>query len=292
LTAIVEGSARNAFLGTGFVLIGATLMPWSAAIVQPVFAAVGPSASSAGRFLLGALVLVCIARPQLRGWTRHQWTGAIIFGVATAFMNQCFYQAIARIPLGSAVAIEFLGPFLVAALGKRSWRHFGFVVLAGFGVVALSRPGGGLTLVGGLFAVGAGIGWASYLFASHRVGGSTVGLDGLAVAMAVAALVTLPMSLGSAHVFVHHPLLLGRLLIVAVMSIVLGFGAELQALRRLKPAIVGVLMAFNPAIAFLIGWLLLSEHVTAWVLVGLLSVVLGGVGVTLDQARRVELAPQ
>jgi len=158
--------------------------------------------------------------------------------------------------------------------------------------LALSRPGGGLTLVGGLFALGAGIGWASYLFASHRVGGSTVGLDGLAVSMSVAALVTLPMSVGSARIFVHHPYLSGRLLIVAVMSIVLGFGAELQALRRLKPAVVGVLMAFNPAIAFVIGWMLLSERITPWVLVGLLSVVLGGVGVTLDQARRVELAPQ
>jgi inner membrane transporter RhtA len=292
LTISVERSARNAFLGTGSVLIGATLMPWSAAIVQPVFVAVGPSASSGARFLLGALVLLALTRPKLRSWTRHQWTGALLFGLAAAFMNQCFYQAIARIPLGSAVAIEFLGPFLVAALGKRTWRHLGFVVLAGFGVVALSRPGGGLTLVGGLFALGAGIGWASYLFASHRVGGSTVGLDGLAVSMSVAALVTLPMSVGSARIFVHHPYLSGRLLIVAVMSIVLGFGAELQALRRLKPAVVGVLMAFNPAIAFVIGWMLLSERITPWVLVGLLSVVLGGVGVTLDQARRVELAPQ
>jgi inner membrane transporter RhtA len=284
--------SKNALLGAGLVLTGATLMPWSAALVQPVFVAVGPSASSATRFLAGAVVILALTRPKLRTWTRHQWTGAVILGLATAFMNQSFYQAIARIPLGTAVTIEFMGPFLVAALGKRSWRHFGSVLLAGFGVVALSRPGGGLTWEGGLFAVGAGVGWAAYIFASHRVGGSTIGFEGLAVAMGIAALVTLPWSIGSAQVFTHHPYLLGRIIIVAVMSIVLGFGAELMALRRLKPSIVGVLMAFNPAIAFIIGWILLKEEMTTWVFVGLCSVVIAGVGVTIDQTRRVAGAPQ
>lgn len=273
-------------------MVGATLMPWSAAIVQPVFTAVGPSASSSTRFLVGALVLLALTRPKVRRWTRREWTAAIAFGLATAFMNQSFYQAIARIPLGSAVTIEFMGPFLVAALGRRTWRHFGFVLLAGFGVVALSRPGGGLTFVGGLFAVGAGVGWAAYVFTSHRVGGSTIGLEGLAVAMTIAALATLPFTVGSAHVFVDHPLLIARITVVAVMSIVLGFGAELQALRRLKPSIVSVLLAFNPAIAFIVGWILLNEKITAWVLVGLCSVVLAGIGVTIDQARRIELDPQ
>lgn len=275
-----------------FVVIGGTLMPWSAAIVGPVFVAVGPSASSAARFLVGALVLLVFTRPTLRTWERRQWIGSLVFGLAVAFMNQCFYQAIARIPLGSAVAIEFLGPFLVAALGKRSWRHFVFVLLAGFGVVALSHPGGGLTLLGGLFAIGAGVGWASYLFASHRVGGLAPGYGGLAVAMAFAAVLTLPFSIGSAHVFAHHPYLIGRIFIVAVLSIVLGFASELQALRRLKPAVVGVIMSCNPAIAFVIGWLLLSERITVWVLAGLVSVVVAGVGVTLDQAGNVVVAPQ
>ncbi len=93
-------------------------------------------------------------------------------------MNLCFYQALARIPLGGAVAIEYLGPFMVAALGKRSWRHFALVVLAGLGVLALARPGGGLTSIGTLFAVGSGVGWAAYAFASHRVGGMHDGLPG------------------------------------------------------------------------------------------------------------------
>lgn len=291
MTSTTERVSRSAVMGTVFVVVGGTLIPWSAAIVRPVFIAVGPSASSAARFLVGAIVLLAFTRPNLRSWSRRQWMGSFVLGIAVAFMNQCFYQSIARIPLGSAVAIEFLGPFLVAALGKRSWRHFAFVLLAGFGVVALSHPGGGLTPLGVLFAVGAGIGWASYLFASHRVGDLASGYGGLAVAMAVSALVTMPFAIGSAHVFVHHPYLIGRILIVAVLSIVLGFASEMQALRRLKPAVVGVLMSCNPAIAFVIGWLLLSERITWWVLAGMVSVIAAGIGVTIDSARSVEPVP-
>ena len=128
-----------------------------------------------------------------------------------AFMNQCFYQAIARIPLGAAVAIEYLGPFMVSALGKRSMRHFAFVVLAGLGVLAIARPGAGLNVTGVLFAAGSGLGWASYVFAAHRVGGQAEGFGGLAVSMSIGAVVTLPMSLGSSSYVFEHPSTLARL---------------------------------------------------------------------------------
>lgn len=275
---------RRALAGAGFVLLGAVLIQWSAALIKPVFHAVGPSASSAWRFLLGAIVLMALTRPRLRTWTRAQWLGALALGVSVAFMNLCFYQALARIPLGGAVAIEYLGPFMVAALGKRSWRHFAFVLLAGLGVVALARPGGGLTLEGMLFAAGSGVGWAAYAFASHRVGGTTTGFQGLAIAMSIAAVVTLPFSMGSASAIVTHPHLLARIAIVAAMAIVLGFGAELQALRRLRPSIVSVLLALDPAVAFAFGLILLHQAITAWDLVGLACVVVAGVGVTIDAA--------
>lgn len=266
------------------MLLGAILIPWSAAIVTPVFSAIGPSATSAWRFLFGAVVLMALTRPKLRSWTRRQWLGALALGVSIAFMNLCFYQAIARIPLGGAVAIEYLGPFLVAALGKRSLRHFSFVVLAGLGVVALTRPGGGLTLVGITFAAGAAAGWAAYVFASHRVGGTTTGFGGLAVSLLIATVVTLPMSIGSTHYLVTHAHLAGRILLVAIMSIVLGVGAEMQALRRLRPSIASVLFALNPAVAFGIGWLILNQAITPWDFVGLACVVSAGVGVTFDAA--------
>jgi inner membrane transporter RhtA len=281
----------HALRGALLVVAAAAVIQWSAALVQPAFLAIGPSAASAWRFLLGAVVLLVITRPKLRHWTRRQWWGAVALGVTTALMNQCFYQAIARIPLGTSTAIEYMGPFLVAALAKRSLRHFTFVALAGFGVVALTRPGGGITLVGALFAATAGACWAAYSFASQRVGGNSRGFEGLAIAMAIAALLTLPFAVGSAHVVLGHPSLFGRLVLVGVMATVLGFGFELEALRHLKPSIVSVLWALEPAVAFFFGWILLHEHVTAWDLVGFVSVVLAGVGVTYDAAREDLKAP-
>ena len=275
-------SRRRTLAGVAFLLAGTTTIQWSAAVVMPVFTRIGPAASSAWRFLFGALALLIISRPKIRSWSRHQWIGAAALGSSTAFMGFCFYQAIARIPLGTAVAIEYLGPFLVAALGKRTLRHFGFLVLGGLGVLALTRPGGGITLAGALFAAGSGLGWAVYALASHRVGGATRGFSGLAVAMSISALVTLPFALGATSALVHSPQDLARVVVVAVMAIVIGFGAEMQALRRVKPSIVSVLLALDPAVAFAVGWLLMSQHLTSLDAVGLVCVVVAGIGVTAD----------
>lgn len=277
-------SQTRAIEGAGFVLAGAAFVQSSAAVVTPLFGFIGPAAAAGWRFLLGAVVLLALTRPQVRTWTHHQWLATLALGLSTACMGECFYQSIQRIPLGSSVAIEYLGPFLVAALSRRSLRHFSFVALAGIGVVALAHPGGGLTLVGVVFAAGSGAFWAIYAFANHRVGGVTSGFGGLAVSMAIAAVVTLPWSLGSVHRFVAHPDAFGRMLVVAVLWTVCGIGAEMQALRRLSPGIVSVLLALDPAVAFAVGWLLLSQAVTVWDLVGLACVITAGVGVTHDAA--------
>ena len=274
---------RNALIGAGLIVAGAASIQWSAAIVSPAFSLLGPSATSAWRFLLGAIVLLIATRPKLRTWRREQWQAAVVLGLSVAFMNQCFFQSLARIPLGSAVTIEFLGPLLVAVFGHRSWRHISLALVAGLGVVALGHPGGHLTALGVLFGLGSGLGWAFYIFASAKVGGATSGFGGLAVSMSVAALATLPFALSHVPTLAHHPWMAGRLLLVACMSIVLGFALELQALRRVKPALVGVLMAFDPAIAFIVGFLVLAQHPTSWDLLGLILVVTAGVGVTFNQ---------
>jgi inner membrane transporter RhtA len=201
-------------------------------------------------------------------------------GLSTAFMNMCFYQAIARIPLGSAVTIEFLGPLVVAVLGRHSRLNLLWALLGAGGVVLISQPGGGVTLVGALYALGSGVGWGGYVFASHRVGGDTPGFAGLAVAMSVSALATTPWALGQSAHLVHDPALVGRLLVVASLSIVAGFAAEMQALRLVKPSVVGVLLSFDPAVAFAVGVVGLHEHLTAGVGSGLVAVVVAGVGVT------------
>jgi inner membrane transporter RhtA len=264
------------------MVLGATSIQWTAAVVMRAFNVIGPSATSAWRFLLGALVLLALTRPRLRSYTKQQWIGALALGVTVALMNMSFYQAIARIPLGSAVAIEYMGPFCIAAFGRRTPKHLAFVVLAGLGVLALTRPGSGLNSTGVLFAVGAGLGWATYIFASRRVGGTTTGFGGLALSMMVAAIITLPFSIGSSVRVLGDPYLLLRLAIVATVAIAIGFGSELQGLRRLKPSIAGVLLASDPAVAFIIGWILLHQSVRGWDFIGMACVILAGVGVTYD----------
>ena len=271
------------------VLLGAFFVQWAAALAIPAFGAVGAASTSGWRFFVGAVVLVVLARPKVRRWTKEQWMGALALGIASALMNLSFYQSIARIHLGTAVAIEYCGPFLVAALGKRSWRHFAFVGLAALGVLAIARPGSGLTLVGALFACGAGLGWASYTLASHRVGGVTTGFEGLAVAMAISATVSLPFTITSFSHVVTSPSLLGRMALMAVLATVLGFGAEMQALRRLPPSIVGVLLALDPAVAFVAGLMFLHQHIQTWDFIGIALVVIAGVAVTRDAPESVAL---
>jgi inner membrane transporter RhtA len=282
---------KSARAAAGLIILGAVMIQWSAAIVTPAFAIIGPAAVSGWRFVAGALVLLVVVRPNVRHWTIAQWRGAVIFGAASALMNLCFYQAIHRIHLGTAVAIEYLGPFIVAALGKRSWRHVFFVMVAAGGVVALARPGGGLTGVGLAFAAGSGVFWAGYAFASHKVGGSSSGFDGLAVAMTIAALITGPFAVHSLGTVLHQPILLGRLSLTGLMATVIGFGCELQALRRLSPVTVSVLLSLDPAVAFASGWLALGQRAHLLDLVGLVCVVAAGIEVTRDAPPRAPELP-
>ena len=271
-------------------MLGAMLIQFAATLAVPAFHAIGPAATSAWRFFLGAVVLLALVRPKVRAWTRRQWLAAATLGIATAAMNQSFYQAIARIHLGAAVAIEYLGPFVVAVLIRPTWRHTAFVLLAAAGVLALTRPGSGITWMGALFAVGAGVGWASYTLASHRVGGVTQGFEGLAVAMTIAAVVTWGFAASSLRHVATTPSLAGRLATMAILAIVLGFGAELQALRRLRPATVGVLLALNPAVALLMGAWVLHQSIAGWDVLGVVLVVAAGVAVTRSAAESPAIA--
>jgi inner membrane transporter RhtA len=279
---MTEHYRRQQIGGAGYLLIAAGLVQWSAAIVMPAFSVFGASATSAMRFAFGAIALLLVSRPRILSFTREQWLGALALGASVACMNQCFYQAIARIPLGGAVAIEFLGPLFVAAFGKRTWRHVSFAGLAAIGVLLITRPGSGLALSGILFALFSGIGWGIYIYASHHVGGQSRGFGGLAVSLSFAALLTLPFAIGRTGEMVHHPGEVLRVAIVGVMALALGFAAEMQALRRLKPSSAGVLMALDPVMAMLAGFLLLHQRLGFIGLLGLGFVVVAGAGVTYD----------
>ena len=284
-----ELGGRETTLGAACVLGGATAIQSSAAIGVPCFAVIGAAATSGLRFLVGAVVLTTIARPSLRGRTRAGWLGIVAFGVAVAAMNLCFFQAVARLPLGTAVSIEFLGPFTLAVLTGTGRRHGLFAALGLVGVVLLARPGGGVTLVGALFALGAAVGWACYTLASQRLGAVTQGIDGLALAICIAAVLTVGLSVPSFSSLTWA--LVARVVSMGVLGVVVGFSLELAALRRLAAAHVAVLFSLNPAIAFAIGWLVLGQHVQLTALLGGLCVVGAGIAVTGDARRQASALP-
>jgi len=196
-------------------------------------------------------------------------------------MNLCFYQSIARIPLGIAVTIEFLGPLGVAIAGSRKAVDFVWAALAAAGVAMLSLTGGNVTLVGVLFALGAAVGWASYILLGQRVGRQVAGPDGLALALAVGGLVLAPFGIAGAGARLLNLRNLGLGLVVAILSSAIPFSLEFAALRRLSSHVFGILMSLEPAMGAAAGFLLLGQRLSLRDLAAIGLVTVASAGATL-----------
>ena len=236
------------------------------------------------RLVTSALILLAVARPVLRGHSRRDWVVVLGFGVSLGAMNWSIYQAIARIPLGLAVTIEFVGPLALAVIGSRRPRDLIWVALAAIGVLLLGFEPGELNLAGVLFALAAGAAWAAYILMSAQTGRRWQGLDGLALASVVATVLIAPAALGrhSGEILDVRILLLGAA--VGLLSSVIPYGCELVALRSLRPAVFGILMSLEPAAAALAGLIVLGEVLTALQLVAMACVVVASVGATRSGA--------
>jgi inner membrane transporter RhtA len=274
---VVDGPApgRERAVAVGLVAIAALSPQVGAAFALTLFDELGPAGTAFLRLGFAAIVLWAIWRPRLAGNLRL--AGA--FGVALGLMNWSFYEAIDRIPLAVAVTIEFAGPLLVGVIGSRRLLDGLWVALAAVGIVLLVNPGGGaLDPAGVAFAIAAGACWMAYIYLSKRVGAAFSGGAGLAIAMAVGALVVLPAGLLRAQGALAEPSLLGSALLVALASSVLPYSLELVALRRLPEAVFGVLMSLDPALAALIGFVMLGQALGVRDLAGIALVVAASAG--------------
>ena len=260
----------------GMVLTAAGSLQVGAAFAVTLFDELGPAGAAFLRLALAAVVLWAIWRPRLAGDLRV----AAAFGVALGLMNWFIYEAMARIPLGVAVAIEFAGPLLVAVLGSRRPLDGLWVLLAGTGIVLLTDPGGGsVDALGVGFALAAAACWMAYIHLGARTGAAFPGGGGLAIAMVVGAVVVAPAGLvGGAGSALSAPDLLGAALVVALASSVLPYSLELEALRRLPAAVFGVLMSLEPAVAALAGFVILSQALGARELLAIGMVVVASAG--------------
>jgi inner membrane transporter RhtA len=266
---------RERAAAVGLVIVAAVSPQIGAAFAVTLFDELGPAGAAFLRLAFAAIILWALWRPRLTGDLRL--AGA--FGIALGLMNWSFYEAIDRIPLAVAVTIEFTGPLLVAVIGSRRPLDLVWVTLAAIGIVVLVDPGGGsLDPVGVGFALAAALCWAAYIYLSKRTGAAFPGGSGLAIAMAVGALIVLPAGVIQAGGALAEPSLLGPALVVAVLSSVLPYSLELVALRRLPEAVFGVLMSLDPAVAALVGFVALSQDLGVREVLAIAMVVVASAG--------------
>ena len=284
----VAGDRRVA---VGLVLTGITSVQFGSALATEGFGDIGPGGTVFLRTLFAAIVLVAVWRPALAAISRSTARDIALFGLTLAGMNLCFYEALDRLPLGIAVTLEFVGPLTVAIAGSRSRIDLLWVLLAAGGILLLGPDiGDGLDPVGVAFALTAGAFWGIYILLSARVGRGPSGLGGLAVAMVVASIILIPIGVIDGGAGLLEPAMLAIGLGVAILSSALPYTVELEALRRLPERTFGVMLSLEPAVAALVGVVVLGQDLVGREILAIAFVVIASAG-ALSSADAIE-APQ
>jgi len=273
-----------------------TLVQVGLALSVPLFGEIGPLGTVWLRLAWAGLILLVAVRPRPWRFRRPILLATVALGVVTAGVTMLFMAAIARLPLGTASALEFLGPLGVAVARAASRqggrRRLLWPGLAAAGVLLLTHPwqggaGNGQDPLGVAFALGAAACWAGYILLTQAVGDEVAGLEGLAVSIPVAALAATPFAASDiGPALTPHLLLAGFGL--ALLLPVIPFGLEMYALRRLTTAAFGTLMCLEPALALLAGFVLLGQVPRPWALAGVALVVAAGLGAERTGARQDE----
>lgn len=268
------------------MILGSCLsLQFGAALATMLFPALGSVAVTTLRLGIAALLLGVAVRPAVQTWNRQQWRSVGLLGLMFAGMNGSFFASIARIPIGPAVTIEFLGPLVLAAAMSRRRVELGSAALAMAGVSLFGlddwRGVTHLDPVGVVFALVAGLFWAGYILANKRMGQHVQGLGGLVVALALGAVVLLPLGTRGVVLALHHPHLLLYAVGCALLSSVVPYTLELSALRLLPASVFGVLLSLEPAVAGIAGLFLLDQKLTPLSVVAMATVVTASVATTL-----------
>ncbi len=263
----------------GALVLGSIFsVQFGSALAATLFASVGPAGAAALRVLLGTLILLALWRPSLRGHSRRDLGLIAAFGLVLGAMNLSFYEAVHRIPLGIAVALELLGPLTVALAGSRRRLDLLWIGLAVLGIVLLTHVGGqSLDGLGIAFALFAGCCWGTYIVLNARLGRSTQ-RGSLALAMCFAALLVVPFGVAEAgsSLVSREALVVGAA--VGLLSTAIPYSFELEALRRVEPRVFGVLMSLEPAAAALAGLAILGQQLATRELVGIVLVMAASMG--------------
>ena len=273
------------------VITGIISVQVGAAIAKDLFDLVPPTAMVWLRLITSAVILLVMARPRFTGHSGRDWLIVLGFGVSLLVMNWAIYQSFARIPLGIAVTIEFLGPLTVAVIGSRRLTDLIWVALAGAGVALLGLSRATLTLAGVGFALLAALGWAFYILLSAQTGRRWPGISGIAIASMVGAIVLAPPAIVEAGSKMLNPTILALGLAIGLLSSVIPYSFELIALRRIPPRVFSILMSLEPAAAALAAMIVLGEFLSLvqWLAMG--CVVIASIGATRTSTTLEQPAP-
>jgi len=267
--------------GVPLVLVAITSLQFGAGLAATIFDDIGPAGTALLRALFAAVILQAIWRPGVRGHAPRDLRLVAAFGVVLGAMNLCIYESFSRIPLGVAVTIEFAGPLAVAVALSRRRLDLACAALAAIGIVLLADPGGGaVDTVGVLLALVAAACWAAYILIAQAAGQVFTGGRGVALAMTVAVLVPLGPGIAGAGADLLQPQWLAIGCAVALMSSVLPYSLETEALRRLPANVFGVLMSLEPAVAALAGFVVLGQDLRARDIVAIALVITASIVVT------------
>ncbi|MEO8431480.1 MAG: EamA family transporter [Acidobacteriota bacterium] len=260
------------------VLIGILSVQFGAAVSKGQFGEIPPIGMVLLRLATSSLILLAWARPRLRRRTAADWRPVLALGLALGAMNWAFYESFARIPLGVAVTIEFVGPLALAAVGSRRPRDFMWVGLAALGIALFGAGPTKVNAVGFGLALLAGGCWALYILSTAATGRRWAGVDGLAVASTVGTLAIAPFAVARAGARLLEPRLLALGALVGLLSSVIPYSLEMAALRTLPPRVFGILMSLEPAVAALVAALLLREWLAPLQLLAMACVTAASVG--------------
>jgi inner membrane transporter RhtA len=280
------GRVQRPGTAIGMILGSCLSLQAGAALAERLFPVTGAPGAALLRLGLAAVIMLAVVRPRVRGWSAAQWRAVLLYGVSLAGTNGFFYAALARLPLGTAVTMQFLGPLSLSAVLSRRPRDIGWVLLAVTGVATLglvdSRRGGHpLDGLGVVFVLISAAFWALYIVAGSRASKAVPGRGGLAMAITVAAVVLLPFGARGAGHVAGRPSLMLLALGTAVLASALPYTLELAALRRAPKRVFGILLSLEPAVATLAGWVLLGQTAGPVAIAAVLVVIAASTGSAL-----------
>ncbi|WP_347754635.1 EamA family transporter [Agrococcus sp. ProA11] len=281
--------------GVLLVLCSISSVQFGASIAKTLFDRIDPAALTLLRLAIAAVVMLLIARPDIRSWNRAAWRSILFLGLALAGMNLLFYLALPRIPIAVAVTLELIGPLVVALSHSKRPIDFAWVGLAvaGVGVLGVQSFDGSLDPLGVVLALAAGGCWAAYILASASVGRHVQGVGGLAGALVIATFAVLPFGLlGVVGAVSADPTVLLPAFAVAMLSSAIAYGLEMLALRRVPTRVFGILMSAEPAAAAIFGFLVIGELLTGLDVLALALVVAASAGVAITAARARPMPPE